>query len=401
MIFSSQLMLLVWIFATGVLYAADEPTIAVLEREGQSYVSAKELASVLHIGVKQLPGRAEYAVCFEDRCALMTNVMTEAKGGQLVEIHALAKALNAEAIHSPGARFTKFMFSKSQVENLANLPQPGNFAPDFTLTTLAGKTVSLSDYRGRRVLINSWASWCGCRNDLPAWQKFYVEHGAQHFEILSVAVDIQGAAIVRPYVEKAGVTFPVAIDQTDILGRAFGLKFTPVSILVDELGIIRAQGTGPKQDFLDQVALVLNEPLSDVKTSSHVSTPENRTAELKTRIAKHPDDGDSRVELAGILIAAHNLDDALKQLDDAARIKPDHGMAQFMMGQLLFQQGKKDAALACFRKALEFDPKNWRIRKQIWAIENPDKFYTTRNPDYRWQKEALEKERNPATPASP
>ena len=72
-----------------------------------------------------------------------------------------------------------------------------------------------------------------------------------------------------------------------------------------------------------------------------------------------------------------------------------------MMGQLLFQPGKKETALACFRKALEFDPKNWRIRKQIWAIENLDKFYTTRNPYYRWQKEALEKERNPTTPASP
>ena len=68
-------------------------------------------------------------------------------------------------------------------------------------------------------------------------------------------------------------------------------------------------------------------------------------------------------------------------------------MAQFMMGQLLFQQGKKDAALACFRKALEFDPKNWRIRKQIWALEHPDKFYGTNGIDWGWQKEQIAREK--------
>jgi peroxiredoxin len=386
---------------SGILPAAETPAVPVVERAGKSYVGAKALATGLQIGLKPLPGRAEFVLCHEDRCALISSVVPDANGEQLVEVHTLAKALHAEVEFSSGGKSVHFKFSAVTPAASPGQPQTGGFAPNFTLTTLTGKTVSLADYRGRRVLINSWASWCGCRNDLPKWQKFYEQHRTRNFEILSVAVDVQGPKVVRPYVEKAGVTFTVAVDQTDVLGRAFGLKLTPVSILVDELGIIRVQGGGPRQDFLVQVEAVLSEPLSEVRAEVPTTRPASIKVGLEKQIEAAPKDWRARTELAALLLAEQDFAAATKQLERATQLAPQQADVHFLSGQVLLQQEKREAALACFRQASQLDPENWRIRKQIWAIENPDKFYTKQNPDYRWQKEALEKERSPGTPASP
>lgn len=401
MLMPRQIVLVMWLVLTGFLRAAENQVLPVLERDGRDYVSAKALAALLQIELKPLPGREEFVLCRHDRCALVKAVVAGVNGDNLVEVQALAKALSAEASFVAGRRHVGFTFSESSTNKLDELPQPGGFAPSFTLTTLTGKKVSLADYRGRRVLINSWASWCGCRNDLPAWQKFYEKHRARNFEILSVAVDVQGAKVVRPYVEKAGVTFTVAVDESDVLGRAFGLKLTPVSILVDELGIIRVLGNGPKKDFLAQVETVLQETPSEVRTEPQAGLSSIAKVQLEKLIAVSPQDWRVRVHLAAILVAERDLPGAMKQLDAAVEQKPDHADIYFLTGQILLQQEKREAALAGFRKALELDPANWRIRKQIWAIENPDKFYAKPNPDYRWQKEALEKERTSSTPASP
>lgn len=396
-----QILLVLWLVPTSFLRAAENPLVAVMEHEGRDYVSAKSLVALLQIELKPLPGREEFVLCHQDRCALVKAVVAGGDGDRLVEVKALAKALNAEANFVPGRRQVGFKFSESSTNKSDELPHSGGFAPNFTLTTLTGKKVSLADYRGRRVLINSWASWCGCRNDLPAWQKFYEKHRTRDFEILSVAVDVQGVKVVRPYVEKAGVTFTVAVDESDVLGRAFGLKLTPISILVDELGIIRALGNGPKKDFLAQVETVLQETPSKVRIAPVAGLSSIPKTELEKLIAVSPKDWRTRVHLAAILLAERDLPAAMKQLGAAGEQKPDHADIHFLTGQILLQQEKRESALASFRKALELDPTNWRIRKQIWAIENPDKFYAKPNPDYRWQKEALEKERTPSTPVSP
>jgi len=394
-------LLALWLGFGGVLHATEGKTVTVFERDGRSYVGAKSLAAVLQIGLKPLPGRPEFAVCYQERCAVVRSVVAAANGDQLVEVEALAEALDAEAIFDAGRKSVGFRFSKAATTESVGPPQIGGFAPNFKLTTLTGGVVSLADFRGRRVLINSWASWCGCRNDLPVWQKFYEQHCGGNFEILSVAVDVQGAKVVRPYVEKAGVTFTVAVDETDVLGRAFGMKHTPVSLLVDELGILRAQGGGPRADFLAQVEAVLKEPVSDLHKETRAVLPAEAKAELEKAVAASPHDCRTRLALAERLIAEREFGAAAKQLDRAAELKPQSTEVHFLSGQLLLLQDQREAALAKFREALQLDPANWRIRKQIWAVENPDKFYSRHNPDYGWQKRQLEEERTPGTPAAP
>lgn len=394
-------LLVIWLSFGGILHATEGKTVTVVEQDGRTYVAAKSLADVLQIGLKPLPGRAEFAVCYQERCALVSAVIAAANGDQLVEVQALAKALDAEAIFAAGRKSVGFKFSKSAMTGPGGPSQIGGFAPNFKLTTLTGGAVSLADFRGRRVLINSWASWCGCRNDLPVWQKFYEQHRAGNFEILSVAVDVQGAKVVRPYVEKAGVTFTVAVDETDVLGRAFGMKHTPVSFLVDELGILRAQGGGPRADFLAQVEAVLKEAVSDLHKETRAVLPADSKAELEKAVAASPDDWRSRLALAERLVSEREFGGAAKQLDMAAELKPQSADVHFLSGQVLLLQDQREAALAKFRQALQLDPANWRIRKQIWAVENPDKFYSKQNPDYGWQKRQLEEERTPGTPATP
>ena len=67
--------------------------------------------------------------------------------------------------------------------------------------------------------------------------------------------------------------------------------------------------------------------------------------------------------------------------------------ARFQLGLVLLEEGKKEEAMAEWRKALALDPQNWIIHKQIWAVENPDKFYKG-NVDYGWQKAQLEAEKS-------
>ena len=97
--------------------------------------------------------------------------------------------------------------------------------------------------------------------------------------------------------------------------------------------------------------------------------------------------------MARVYDEASRSAEAVAQLEAAAAIQPREGGIPFVWGLVLLRQGQKESALAKLKQARDFDPENWRIRKQIWAIEHPDKFYTEESPDYGWQKEHLASEK--------
>ena len=206
-------------------------------------------------------------------------------------------------------------------------------------------------------------------------------------------MDIQGATVVKPYVEKAGVTFPVAVDPADVLGQAFGLKAIPVSIFVDEVGIVRLQGGGPSTELRAQIEELLREPLTNLRGAAPRLPAALGTAELEQKIAADSNDWKSRVAFARACAEAGRRADAIAQLEAAAKLAPKESSVFFVWGLVLLQQGRQDAAVNKLKHARDLDPENWRIRKQIWAIENPDKFYTGKSPDFGWQSEQLKKEK--------
>lgn len=199
--------------------------------------------------------------------------------------------------------------------------------------------------------------------------------------------------MAAPYVRKHGVTFPVAVDAADVLGRAFDLKAIPVAILVDEVGLVRLIGGGPSASVLNQIERILKEPVSNLRGKSPQLPAAASRADLERTVTADSSDWKSRLALARTYADASRPADAVLQLEAAAAIQPRESSIPFVWGLVLLGQGQKESALAKLKQARDFDPENWRIRKQIWALEHPDKFYTDESPDYGWQKEQLAAEK--------
>ena len=124
-------------------------------------------------------------------------------------------------------------------------------APDFRLTDMDGRAVMLSDFRGKTVVLNFWASWCPpCRAEMPEFQELWEargEHGADDLVILAVNFlrdDTVGAA--TKFVEGQGFTFPVVFDTTsgDVAAR-YGVRGLPATFFIDRKGVVRTTALGP------------------------------------------------------------------------------------------------------------------------------------------------------------
>lgn len=123
-------------------------------------------------------------------------------------------------------------------------PQVGFAAPDFSLETLDGETITLSDLRGQAVLVNFWATWCPpCRKEMPAIQQLYEQYRGQGFTVL--AVDLQESeAQVADFTAQMGLTFPILIDSGGQVFSRYGVRALPSTFFVDPDGIIQEIALG-------------------------------------------------------------------------------------------------------------------------------------------------------------
>jgi len=124
----------------------------------------------------------------------------------------------------------------------------GKKAPNFTLTNLDGKKVSLADYKGRPVLINFWATWCGpCKVEMPWFEQLRNQYASQGFEILGLADDADaGKDAISKVAQKSGVTYPILLTDADgkVQEAYGGLDVLPMSFYVDRNGVIVEQTAG-------------------------------------------------------------------------------------------------------------------------------------------------------------
>lgn len=121
----------------------------------------------------------------------------------------------------------------------------GASAPDFTLADLAGKTYSLSRYRGQVVLVNFWATWCpSCRDELPALEGLFHKYNAKGLVILAPSVDEDGRKALLPFLASHDVSYPVLLCDPKTAGayQIFGL---PTSFLIDAQGRLARVYAGP------------------------------------------------------------------------------------------------------------------------------------------------------------
>lgn len=122
----------------------------------------------------------------------------------------------------------------------------GKQAPAFALTSLDGKKVSLADYKGRPVLVNFWATWCGpCKVEMPWFEEFRKQYAAQGFEILGLADDVDaGKDMIAKVANKTGVSYPILLTDGKVQTAYGGLDVLPMSFYVDRNGVIVEQTAG-------------------------------------------------------------------------------------------------------------------------------------------------------------
>jgi cytochrome c biogenesis protein CcmG/thiol:disulfide interchange protein DsbE len=132
------------------------------------------------------------------------------------------------------------------VTALAN-QAPDSAAPDFTLKTLAGDSVTLSSLKGRPVFVNFWASWCvPCRAEMAEIIHAYGAHAQQRLVVLAVNLtDQEHMADVRRFVSELRMPFPVLLDRNGKVRKSYRLRGVPTSVFIDTLGIIRLVNRGP------------------------------------------------------------------------------------------------------------------------------------------------------------
>jgi peroxiredoxin len=119
-------------------------------------------------------------------------------------------------------------------------------APDFTFPGLDGKMVSLSDHKGKVVLVNIWATWCPpCVDEMPSMEKLYQNFKGENFEILAVSIDEAGLKAVAPFMKKTNLTFPALIDSEGAINAVYGVTGVPESFIIDKQGILIKKIIGP------------------------------------------------------------------------------------------------------------------------------------------------------------
>jgi hypothetical protein len=183
---------------------------------------------------------------------------------------------------------------------------------------------------------------------LPVWQQLHTQAG-DDLQVVSVAVDVQGPSVVRPWITEAGATFPTVVDQTDVMARAFGLTAVPTAFFV-----------GPDRRLVEP------------PTAANPGDEEQRESILAWVRGESDRPGFAR--------------DARRTDGDPPRIACARGW--WRLAALALSDGRDEDARAHLERAFEFDPENWLIRKQRWALEHPDRFYDGMI-DTDWQHEQV------------
>lgn len=171
----------------------------------------------------------------------------------------LVKSPQPQSVPRAQSSETQSRSSAGVTTSVSGVPNVGDVAPDFTLKNLQGEKVSLSDFGGRPVLINFWATWCPpCRFEMPAIQKMYEQYQGEDFIVLAVDVQEPISAVKR-YVEQGGYTFPVLLDyKGEVANGSYRIRAFPTSYFVGPDGKIAAAHRGMMteqvlQRYVDQV----------------------------------------------------------------------------------------------------------------------------------------------------
>ena len=215
-------------------------------------------------------------------------------------------------------------------------------APDFALADREGKLVRLSDFRGKKVLLLTWASWCGCSQDLPGWQKLFEEMAAKNFHIVAVAQDTGGEAVARKFYDKAHATFTSLVDPHHTVSGLYQMVNVPSGVWIDEEGrMVRPPEVAYSHTMQvltvklpgDEYVAALRDWIEKGAASKYALSPE----EMRKRLAP--------------------VDEQLGLAE-----------ANFKLGAYLHELGDDDAAKGYWVESQKLAPDNWNYHRQAWSF---------------------------------
>lgn len=235
-------------------------------------------------------------------------------------------------------------------------------APDFAIPDRTGKIVRLSDFRGKKVMVLAWASWCGCSLDLPNWQTIYQELKDKNFELIAVAEDTEGESAAGKYYDRAKATYTTLIDPKHSVGSLYGMVNVPSGVWIDEEGnIVRP----PEMAYAKRLK-VLGQEIGD------------------DRYVPALRDWVERGEESAYVMSSEKLKERLAPKDDKRRLAD----AYFKLGVYFHDLGEMSNAKKNWEESQKLAPENWNYHRQDWSYSSTDKVV-------KWMKKVRELEGKP------
>ncbi len=289
-------------------------------------------------------------LCRGDLCVPVADPGSLTVAGRL-DVAALASALGRPAVIDPDAGIAAIGLSTDERRRALD----GLEAPDFRLPDLDGTSHGLGEWQGKKKLLVTFASWCGCRYDLPGWQELHDELADEDFTVIAVAID-HSADDVRPWVD--GVTYPVLVDQNHLLTELYAISNVPTVIWIDEDDrIVRPNGVAFGSDLFKD--------FTGVESGPHMDAVRRWVND-----GEEPLSGDeARAAVAG-----------LTDEEVLARL-------HFRVAAQALRQGDEKAAHRHFAAATELAPLDFTIRRAAMPLLGDDPFGPTFFAFYEtWQE---------------
>ena len=139
-------------------------------------------------------------------------------------------------------------------------PVPPTPAPVWKLKDVDGKTLSSGDFKGKVVVIDFWATWCPpCREEIPGYIALQKKYGKDGLVIIGVSLDQKGPAVVKPFMAKMGINYPIVMADEDTPAAFGGVEAIPTTFIIDRAGIIRDRKVGaePVESYEQRLAVYL------------------------------------------------------------------------------------------------------------------------------------------------
>lgn len=279
-------------------------------------------------------------VCWEEVClplsAAERSAIVDGDGAKLLPLAARVKM--AVIVDKP-----RGLISAGPIEIKEASEWQSAKAPDFALPDKDGKPVKLSDYRGKKVLVFTWASWCGCRFDLPGWESVYKELKPLGLEMISAAQDTGGEPVARPIYNNAKVSYAALVDPNHEVSSLYRMVNVPMGVWIDEEGrMVRPP----------EVAYSRNVRLGEIKVEGSKYVEALRDWVKRGKESEYALKADDLVKRAGKRSA-----------------KEGEADAAFRLATYLVAQGDRKGADPYFAKAQALCPDNWNYHRQQWSFE--------------------------------